>query len=297
LNRSVWADGGVLNGEAPVHVRVEFDDGLQRLVTVTQEEALHLKDAGIDVSTPSARLGRWWRDHAWKLTKTVSKVIVPALIGGVLITAATRQWSDRREELEMKNDLIMQISEDSSTAYTSGLKVVHAGDRDSARLRESARFEWIEAEGHLDPTIYLFFRDREDPTNQEVVATHWGRYRQVVYLYLLVSCCDSDRKEHLGEIRTYLKKTEPRLTSPERDIAWDVLEKDPKEMASLATYRDAYEALGLGILTRRGLLLDDLMESDAKGFSNDPADFGRDVRDAFTSFGGLLSPPDEKSDS
>jgi hypothetical protein len=254
-----------IEGDAPASVVVHLDDGRRRLLRVTTEEAAALAEKGRDVTR------RWQRMTAW-LRHRIGKVVIWALgllIVSLAIPAATKQWSDRQAALALKAELIGEISRGSISAFTGAKRIAAEKDLDNANAeRLKTRDAWEDSEAGVDAQYAVYFRET---TARDV----WLEYRNVVYDYISLGCCDEHRDEDIRILHEYLGNPKP---WPTQDDPWEIARcGDQESCAATTDFSEAYTWLGIKLLAKRGDLLSELRLAQPSGISLGWRDFLRDT--------------------
>jgi hypothetical protein len=218
------------------------------------------------------------RSASWIRTRTPRFVrwIVLLFIASLAIPALTKQWSDRKQELQVKESLSTDISKVSADAVYGALFAVSQSAAEQRSSRRQAINDWLRSRATIDPRFVVYF-SRSD------AADHWfagGRerrlgFRNALLIYVLMACCDEHRSKHAARLRSYL----PSAVAPV-DLAdpWGVLACDgQKSCLNERSYYRAYMWLGNQLLGQRRVLLDELLHANGTGFSSGWHDFIDDL--------------------
>lgn len=259
--------GAPIDPAAKEEIVVRLADGKSRRLVVTAAEADELSSSGTDADNrwmrTKAAVGRNMRPFAWWAFALV--------VGSVLLPAATRQWSDRQAALTLKSSLVADVSKSSVTAVFAAQRVAEmpAGDA-QAKARQAALDGWVVSEAGIDPLMAAYFDDTQ-------ARTVWREFRDPLYLYIALACCDEHRAEHVATLKGYLSTPtlrEPTVPPIAGEDPWMILRAEP--VGSLE-FRKTYAWAGLELLSRRGLLHQELRRTKADGYSVGFEDFWRDV--------------------
>jgi hypothetical protein len=215
----------------------------------------------------------------WLRTRTPRFVrwIVLLFIASLLIPALTKQWNDRKQELQVKESLTTDISKVSANAvYGAEFSVSQQSGAEQHAARRAAVDNWLRDRAAIDPRFLVYFAHSD-------AADHWfagsgqGRlgFRNAVLIYILMACCDHERSGHLKRLRAYLGAAP--VPASLRD-PWSVLACGAQEACQPnGRYGQAYLWLGNQVLNQRHVLLDQLLEANSVGFSSGWRDFIRDL--------------------
>jgi hypothetical protein len=263
--------------------------------TAQRDEASAV-EAGEDVSTPKARISfisgaKSRRRRAVDWTRTNAKKVVTwvvlAFIASLAIPALTKQWNDRRQELQVKESLVTDVSKASAAAvYGAVAAVSKKGERQRA-MRGALVSTWLRDRAALGPRFQVYF-DRSE------AASHWfGRgslapnllgfpdtgFKDALFRYVNLACCDrANRGTHLGRLQVYLAVVTTNV-APEGRV-WDTLNCGPQEDCDvdIKVYRHNYRWLGDTLLKQRENMIDQLLAANGEGFSSGWGDFISDLK-------------------
>jgi hypothetical protein len=202
--------------------------------------------------------------------------LVLLFIASLAIPALTKQWNDRKQELQVKEALLTDISKDAADAVYGAQSAL--GQQDPRLARGAVVNAWLRERAAVDPRFRVYFSNSDAADHWFVNRRHgFLGFRNAVFLYVLMACCDShDRSSQLRRLQRYLSGA----PLPKRLGAdpWDVLACGPQEPCALdRRYPAAYRWLGNQILAQRQVLLQQLLHANASGFSSGWADFVRDL--------------------
>ena len=246
--------------------------------TAKSENVSGAKDQVDGVSGPKSRrhvgVLEWIRTRGHRFVRW----IVLLFIASLFVPALTKQWNDRKQELQVKEALLTDISTMSADAVYGAVEAsrqMPEGDQKAARAVLMGK--WLRDRAAIEPRLNVYF-EQSDATN------HWyGRHRQpnfrdAMFRYLQLACCDAAlRQRHLKRLREYLYVAG---RPPERSDAeqWRILACGPQEPCSLeASYTAKYRWLGNQLLAQRRTLLVQLLAANGKGFSSGWRDFIGDL--------------------
>lgn len=219
------------------------------------------------------------RSAGWVRTRTPRFIrwIVLLFIASLAIPALTKQWSDRKQELQVKESLSTDISKVSADAvYGAVFAVSEQSGAEQRGSRRQAINDWLRSRATIDPRFVVYF-SRSDAADDWFAGgreRHLG-FRNAVLIYVLMACCDERRSEHAARLRTYL----PTAVAP-ADLSdpWALLACDGQESClDQRSYYRAYMWLGNQLLGQRRVLLDELLHANGAGFSSGWHDFINDL--------------------
>ena len=236
-----------------------------------RDEGVHGR-AAVDRGS-HGRLLDWLRTRTPKFVRWILLLFIASLV----IPALTKQWNDRKQELQVKESLTTDISKISANAvYGAEFSVSQQSGAEQRAARRTAVDNWLRDRAAVDPRFLVYFSHGD-------AADHWfaGRkhsrlgFRNAVLIYILMGCCDQQRSQHVHRLRAYLgaAPTPATLRDP-----WSVLACGPQEPCQQkGRYGQAYLWLGNQLLNQRHVLLDQLLEANGTGFSSGWRDFVTDL--------------------
>jgi hypothetical protein len=212
------------------------------------------------------------RRSGWWIGILVTALIVPAI---------GKQWSDRNQELLLKNGLVASLSSEAATAITSADEI--AGRGGSAARQRTAMAAWTLSKSGLTGSFLVYFAPHgavldmwsntlKNPTTYDTVGL-----RDVITYYLELACCDKnavDTATEADDITGFLAKIDDCGVSCKK-AERAILENRDHEDQSL--FRHAFHRLGLRLFDARNKFLDALVHAHAQGFSDGWGDFIHNV--------------------
>jgi hypothetical protein len=214
----------------------------------------------------------------WTRGRRFARWFVLLFIASLIIPALTKQWNDRKQELEVKQRLLSDVVKATTDAVYGAQDVSLQADPEQQRQARSQLLgAWLRGRSTLETPMLVYF----DPSD---AADHWrGRgqlgLRNAVLLYVLMVCCDrEERDDHIRMLRNYLPPLAPEDIERLEFDPWNALRCGPQEACTLdPRYRRAYTWLGNRILEQRLVLRDQLLAANGKGFSSGWRDFVADL--------------------
>ena len=195
-------------------------------------------------------------------------------IASLFIPALTKQWNDRKQELDVKKVLLADVVRASTDALYGAQDVTAMTDAsEQSKARADLYRAWLRSRSGVETPMLVYFDDSK-------AADHWrGRgelgLRNAVLIYVFMSCCDPHRKNHVATLKKYVD-TPSRL--PGGGDPWDVLDCGPGEGCTPAkNYAVAYRWLGNQLFAQQRVLRDQLIAANGAGFSTDWRDLVGDL--------------------
>jgi hypothetical protein len=221
--------------------------------------------------------------------KSVYRVLVAVLgflVASLVVPAATKQWSDRPQELSLKRDIITNITESSTDAILISECIVslclpeqvalrgnpedrsRISDADAAgqRTLENNNRSWAKTGAVVHALLEAYFPDGQ-------VDTQWDGFSRAIasYLRLASSECQEARDRDMAVLQGYLSNVEPAV--------WDDLLRDLNSTCGNTPYHFmvAYYTVGDELLKKRDYITRKIMEENPLGYSGGLGDFVRDL--------------------
>lgn len=258
--------GKPIDGEAASEVELLLPDGRRRRLLVQAAEAEELASKGRPVPGAIA----WIPRGARRFVRAAGKWALVSLVGVLVVQALAKQVSDRQKELELKQSLTSDLGSSSFEAFAEARSLAYLPqDARTPARRLEILTAWISDEGRLDGTFRSYL-----PTRNHAVGQEWGGFRDGLYTWLRLACCESPRARsaRLQEIYAYLRAE--RATSalpPAAADQWRTLRCGP----GCSGYANAYDWLGREVL--RFAPYRGIEKSKPEGFSIGFWDFAHDA--------------------
>jgi len=210
-------------------------------------------------SAPPARarrtnLGTW-------LANPLLVTVVAALLGSWLLPQVTRKWQDHQKALEIQTGLVSEMSESASNAVATsrfiaaGLVAKSSSDpRAEQRAWNDGYREWTTASASIGAKLRAYFG--------AAVGSEWQMFTYAVTDFVLLSAKPgpgSGREEQVAEIFRYLRGLKDVQLSREQWILLSKTREGPR-------FQAAYAELGRGLLARRDVLVQRVLDSSVSGF-------------------------------
>jgi hypothetical protein len=178
-------------------IDVAFSDGRKRRLVVTVAQAEELASKGRNISSAARRGLAWFRRHVGGFFKWAAVLLVASLV----IPAATKQWSDRTQALRLKEGMITDISGAASDAFNSARDLASSSGsgKTKAVTRRKLLCSWIHQEGRIDPRFHVYFEGSS-------ANDSWKEYKDRFFEYIKLACCDSNRLQHVNDLRSFVSK-------------------------------------------------------------------------------------------
>jgi hypothetical protein len=193
-------------------------------------------------------------------------------IASLFVPALTKQWSDRQQELRIKEELATGISTIVAAAVYSAEAVearTGAGQRQS---RHDVIHQWLRDRATIEPRLVVYFGGSD--AAKWWFASKGTGYRNAVLVYAHLACCD--REQRGGHVR-WMRKFVRTGTSSTGEDPWRALSCEPPETCGDMTHSGAYLWLGNQLLYERQAFIEDLLEANGSGFSTGWRDFIHDL--------------------
>jgi hypothetical protein len=186
--------------------------------------------------------------------------VVAALLGGLLIPQITREWQDHQKALEIKTDLVSQMSESASSAVMTG-RFIAAGlvrgastdpNADQRAWNEGYR-AWTTGSASIGAKLEAYFAGSDR-------GSEWRSFADVVTDFFQLSAnVNATRPAQVREIFAYPELPKNlRLSAEDRHVL--VTSNSSPE------FQRAYAELGRGILQRRDDLVQAVLDAGVSGF-------------------------------
>jgi hypothetical protein len=202
---------------------------------------------------------------------------VLTLLTAWFFPALSRQWQDRQKARELKASLVSQIGKDTSEALITSSFLTwnrFPSSRDSSRrgwnqeVFNRLDLQWRTSSAEVEAQLRAYFPDR--------VAARWRAYSDLVWgTYRLITDNLSERPrtvrrlgEEVGVKAGYLNV----LSAPWVDQYGDTLDNARAGRARNA-YFHAYSAL----LSKRSVVVDEILRSHPAGYSTRLKDLAHDL--------------------
>lgn len=272
VQRSDYSDA-VIDADSARSIDISLGDGRRRRLLVTAADVEEIASKGADISSSESRTLAWLRRHG----PSVAKWGAAVLIAGLVIPAATKQWSDRTQALKLKEGMITAASSAVSDASHAANELVHSANPKEVRSlrRQTLLDSFVHRESILDPSFRVYF----DGT--QALST-WLKYRRIVYEYVALSCCDSEARNDVRDIhaffsdhRSLVSDYPPPPYKRGMPGVWAVLKAGSQP--SPKAFATDYAWVGSVLISARGIVWDDLRTTKPQGFSQGPHDFACDV--------------------
>ena len=229
-----------------------------------------------DTAGPDARRHVAVLTWVWTRGRRFFRWFALLFIASLFVPAITKQWNDRKQELQVKEALLTDISTSSANAVYGAVEASGQTDERGQRgTRSELVFDWLRDRAAIDPRFRVYF-DRSD------AATHWfGRdqpdFRDAVLIYVHLACCDQDqRASRIEKLQNYLSAVGVKVDPSAAE--WSALACGPQEGCEVdPTYRGRYQWLGNQLLAQRRLILRQLLAANGEGFSSGWRDFVGDL--------------------
>jgi hypothetical protein len=231
------------------------------------------------------------RDRVGRLRRLLSQpgrramwAIVGFLIASLFVPAATKQWSDRSSELQLKRDLISDITRFTTDTVLAAECVAtqctydYLVQQDSTgdawleataelyRLNREANSEWFTSTQEMDVLLRTYFPESD-------LVAEWASFSDTVSAYLRIGTgeCGAAREADMNLLRAELPAVQENTwTDLIRGIGSDCQLTPPH-------WPPAYSNVADAVLQHRQSLTDQIVQANAIGYSSGWRDFVDDL--------------------
>lgn len=214
-----------------------------------------------------------------------SLAIVSLLAAGLVLPAATKQWSDRTQELELKKELLSQMSEASTTAIDSSYcivlrcepeEIVSRQLSDPTLLRDAAvagqrRINetlsgWSVKSARIGTLLKAYFPGSS-------LLADWEAHAEAVTAFtrLGTSNCGPARLESMRKVESRVPEVMRREWSGLLDGIGATCQLTP------ASFEDSYLLVGDALEKDQQSLGDQVLKANTNGYSTGFGDFFKDL--------------------
>ena len=193
-------------------------------------------------------------------------------VASLFVPALTKQWNDRKQELQVKEELATSISSVVADAVYSAESVEAKGEAAERHDRHEVIHQWLRDRAAIEPRLVVYFGG-SDAAKWWFSSKSIG-YRNAVLVFAHLACCDEKQREvHVRWLRKFIG-TE---TSSTRGDPWRALSCEPPRRCGDMSHSSAYLWLGNQLLYQRQAFLEDLLDANGSGFSTGWRDFVHDL--------------------
>jgi hypothetical protein len=206
-------------------------------------------------SQRAGRLATWSRELGHWLANPFVVTVVAALLGSLLIPHFTRSWQDHQKALEIKTDLVGQMSESVSDAVATGRFIAANLIAPPAQQREwnEGYRDWTTSSASIGAGLQGYVGSR--------VGAEWRSFADTVTNFFLLSA-DNDPNSRRQQVEALMRDGDLRRHVHLKPAGWAAL-REPKTNAD---FRLVYPELARGILQREDELVEQVLDSDVSGF-------------------------------
>jgi hypothetical protein len=240
----------------PRRVRIDCEAGL---VTETTGGASNAAGAKAFFKSHAPRFIRW---------------LALLFVASLFVPALTKQWSDRKQELQVKEELATSISSIVADAIYGAEAAESRPSAGKEQLRHDVIHTWLRDRAAVEPRLSVYFGGSD-------AASWWFEskrigYRNAVLVFAHLACCDAtQRKVHVRWLRKFVGDgTAPPASGGD---PWRALSCEPERTCGGTTHSVAYRWLGNQLLYQRQAFLEDLLVANGSGFSTGWRDFVHDL--------------------
>jgi len=197
-------------------------------------------------------------------------LLVGAVISGVLIPFFTRSWQNHQKSLDIKNDLVTEISKTVTTMminvqyFLENMKKMSKEEEQKIQQKYNNDYKnWSIAEEIISSRLEAYF-----PTQN--IIQQWKEYTEIINNIYTLSTTDekSKRPQKINEIKQYLNAQASETTI--NQINWDMLEDRKKYINEKGEftneYLDNWWKLKKLILNAENSIIQDVIKKPIQGF-------------------------------
>ena len=205
---------------------------------------------------PRAQSVRFWSQGlAQWLANPFVVTVVAALLGSLLIPHFTRSWQDHQKALEIKTDLVGQMSESVGDAVATGRFIAAdlvPPDSQQQEWNEGYR-RWTTASASIGAGLRAYVGSE--------VGTDWRSFADTVTNFFLLSAENDPRSRRL-QVAALRRDADLRRHVSFKPAGWAALHAPKTD----PDFRLVYPELARGILERQDELVQRVLDSDVSGF-------------------------------
>ena len=181
--------------------------------------------------------------------------VVAALLGSFLIPYLTRSWQDHQKALEIKTDLVGQMSESVGDAVATGRFIAADLVAPGSEQREwnDGYRSWTTASASIGAGLRAYVGSE--------VGSDWRSFADTVTNFFLLSA-DNDPRSRREQVAAIRRDGDLRRHVSFTRAGWAAL-RAPK---SNRDFRLVYPELARGILRREDELVQRVLDADVSGF-------------------------------
>jgi hypothetical protein len=221
---------------------------------VAKEEPKPVSDE--EAAAPRPRSSTAWRHELGQwLANPFVVTVVAAILGGLLIPHFTRSWQDHQKELEIKTDLVGQMSESVGDAVATGRFIAADLVPPASQQGEwnDGYRAWTTASASIGAGLRAYVGSD--------VGSDWRSFSDTVTNFFLLSA-NNDPDSRRRQVEELMRDGDLRRHVQFKPAGWAAL-RGPK---TTADFRLAYPELARGILERQDELVQRVLDSDVSGF-------------------------------
>ena len=197
-------------------------------------------------------------------------LLAGAIISGVLIPFFTKNWQNHQKSLDIKNDLVTEISKTVTTMMINVQYFLENTKKrsDGEQIEEQQKYNdnyknWTIAKDIITSRLEAYF-----PTQN--ITQQWKKYTAVINdVYALSTINEkSKRKDKINKIKKYLNTSKSETMTDQ--INWDMLEDRENAIKDgeifTEEYLDNWWNLKKSILDAENVIIQDIIKKPIQGF-------------------------------
>src|SRR4051812_38807813 len=264
--------GRPLESDAPTTITCHFSDGQRRRLTVTSVEAAQLATKGVDLTRRYQRIARRIGVVARKALPWVAGVV----IGSLVLPAVTKQWSDRQSIMAIQARLASDITSKPYAAWTATYRETAKGTKTAHRKVLLIDDKWARDRKSVTGIFDTYFADTH-------ATTLWSEYSYDLWDFIGLGGTSVGALDTLARTKRFMDSHQVSAAPSATKRDWDALRRcfeHPSDGGIDCLSQDgldAFSKVGIDLLDRGQLVLDELRRTRPSGFSRGTHDFIRDV--------------------
>jgi hypothetical protein len=230
---------------------------------VVRDEEASKSGAGDSTAVPDGRTRAehargvlaWRHELAQWLANPLVVTVVAALLGSLLIPYLTRSWQNHQKALEIKTDLVGQMSESVGDAVATGRFIAADLVPPGSQQREwnEGYRAWTTSSASIGAGLRAYVGSD--------VGSDWRLFADTVTNYFLLSA-GNDPGSRRQQVEAIRRDRDLRRHVHFKPAGWAAL-RAPKTNPD---FRLVYPELARGILRREDELVQSVLDSDVSGF-------------------------------
>ena len=258
----------------PDHEQSDTMDGAPPQESSTRRADASTSD--VTGSTASGQRDSRSRRLLSRSTRRTMWAVAGFLIASLVLPAATKQWSDRSDELQLKRDLVSKITQDTTDLLTTAECVVSGctintwmlqrdptgqilleAQSELNRLARDATAKWRTSTEVIDVLLRTYFPESE-------LLSEWDQFSATILAFERIGRaeCGAAREADMALLRAELPHVGEGVW---HDLVAGI---GPDCLTTPSHWPPAYGYLALALLEHRQSLTDQIVRANAVGYSS-----------------------------